>query len=210
MVDRFAGEGFTTRVVVVGSRREESLLTVTSLYLRAVRAGVPARLTTRDAHDRAFEATRILVATLEKAPSADRVSVVDRAGSSVFDARRTASDRPFAGASAALQAAQTAQLSRFDATQWLSELHHITDFATSRRDLPVGVSDLLLDLHETALREVIPELHVPGDGKFATAIEQKTVATLVALRRPQPRERTVDAAAPVIAPVGPDLRGISR
>jgi hypothetical protein len=210
MVDRFAGEGFTTRVVVVGSRRAESLLTVASLYLGAVRGGVPARLTTRDAHDRAFEATRTLVATVEEAPSTDRMTVVDRAGRSVFDAHRSDGDRQFVGAQAALEASQTQRLSRFDATQWLSELHHVTDFAAARRDIPAGVTELLVDLHEVALREVIPELHVPGDGKFATAIEQKTVAALVALRRLQPRERTVDAAAPVIAPVGPDLGGISR
>ena len=93
---------------------------------------------------------------------------------------------------------------------WLSELHHVTEFAASRRDLPDGVTQLLVDLHETALREVIPDLHVPADGKFATAIEQKTVAGLVALRRSLPREQPVTASAPVLAPTGPEREGVSR
>jgi hypothetical protein len=86
----------------------------------------------------------------------------------------------------------------------------MTEFAASRRDLPRGVTELLADLHEVALREVIPELHVPRDGKFRIAIEQKTVANLVALRRAVPQEQSVDAAAPLFVPVGPERGGVSR
>lgn len=206
--ERFAAEGFQTRVVVVGSRRAESLLSVASLYLRDVRAGAAARFTSREAHDRGFAATRALVVALEDAASVDRLTVLGRDGRTVFDAY--GGEGGFGGASAALLAAQSTRLSRFDATQWLSELHHVTEFAASRRDLPRGVTELLVDLHETALREVIPELHVPADGKFATAIEQKTVAGLVALRRALPREQPVDAAAPVFTPTGPERGGVSR
>ncbi|WP_409047880.1 zeta toxin family protein [Microbacterium sp. HA-8] len=206
--DRFAAEGFQARVVVVTSRRAESLLSVASLYLRDVRAGTLARWTSRETHDRGFDATRALVAALEDAASVDRLTVLGRDGRTAFDAHRA--DGGFDGASAALVAAQSARLSRFDATQWLSELHHVTEFAVSRRDLPRGVTELLVDLHETALREVIPELHVPADGKFATVIEQKTVAGLVTLRRSLQREPSVDVAAPVIAPAGPERGGVSR
>lgn len=205
---RFAGEGFQTRAVVVASRRAESLLSVASRYLRDVQADVHARYTSREAHNRGFEATRTLVATLEETASVDRLTVLSRDGRTVFDGHRT--DGGFGGASAALVAAQSARLSRFDATQWLSELHHATEFAESRRDLPRGVTELLVDLHETALREVIPELHIPADGKFATAIEQKTVAGLVTLRHALQREPSVDAAAPVLAPAGPERGGVSR
>lgn len=208
--ERFATEGFRTRVVVVASRRSESLLTVTSEYLRDVHASSPARFVSREMHDRGFEATRALVTAAEGAGSVGRLTVLSRGGKTVFDARRAEGTDAFRGAVAALEAAQTARLSRFDATQWLSELHHVTEFAASRRDLPGGVTELLVDLHETALREVIPELHIPRDGTFATAIEQKTVSNLVLLRRSLPREQVVDAAAPVIAPVGPDRGGISR
>jgi len=205
--ERFAAAGFQTRVVVVASRRAESLLSVTSLYLRDVRAGMPGRFTSRETHDRGFEATRALVAAAANAASIDRLTVLDRDGSTVFDEHHADG---FIGASAALSAVQSARLSRFDATQWLSELHHVTEFAASLRDLPHGVTELLVDLHETALREVIPELHVPADGMFATAIEQKTVAGLVALRRSLQREQPVNAAAPVLAPTGPERGGVSR
>ena len=206
--ERFAAESFQTRVVVVASRRAESMLSVASLYLRDLRAGAAARFTSREAHDRAFDATRALVAALEDAASVDRLTVLGRDGRTVFDTHRR--DGGFGGASGALVAAQSARLSRFDATQWLSELHHVTEFAVSRRDLRRGVTELLVDLHETALREVIPELHVPADGKFATMIEQKTVAGLVTLRRSLQREQSVDAAAPVLAPAGPEQGGVSR
>jgi len=207
---RFAAGGFQTRVVVVGSRRPESLLTVVSRYLRDVQVGGPARYTSREAHDGGFEAARALVSTVEETPSVDRLTVLSRGGDVVFDARRADGEDPFRGASAALMAAQAARMGRFDATQWLSELHHVTDFASSRRDLPGGVTESLVDLHETALREVIPELHVPADGKFATAIEQKTVARLVALRRSLQPAQSADVAAPVLAPGGPERGGVSR
>lgn len=137
-------------------------------------------------------------------------SILKRNGEIAFDALRIDAGDAFRGAGAALEAGQSARLSRFDATQWLSELHHMTEFAASRRDLPRGVTDLLVDLHEVALREVIPELHVPSDGKFTIAIEQRTVANLVALRRSLPQAPTVDVAAPMIVPVGPERGGISR
>ena len=208
--ERFATAGFQTRIVVVASRRAESLLTVTSRYLRDVHGSAPARFVGRDVHDRALEATGELVAATVAAASVARLTILGRAGGVVFDAQRGSVDEPLHGARVALETAQSARLSRFDATQWLSELHHMTEFAASRRGLPRGVTELLVELHEIALREVIPELHVPGDGKFTIAIEQKTVARLAKLRRSLPQEHAVDVAAPVVAPVGPERGGISR
>lgn len=208
--ERFAGEGFQTRIVVAASRRAESLLSVASLYLRGVHASAPARFVSSAAHDRAREATRTLVAAAEDAASIDRLTIVSRNGETAFDAHRADGDDALRGVSAALEDTQSARLSRFDATQWLSELRHITEFAASRRDLPRGMTDLLVDLHQIALREVIPELHVPSGGSFRLAIEQKTVARLVDLRRSIQREQMVDAAAPVVTPVGPERGGISR
>ena len=207
---RFAGEGFTTRLVVVGSTRAESLLSVTSGYLRDVQARRPAVLTDRAAHDEAFAATRRLVASVEESGWVDRVTVVARDGRTVFDGTRT--EAGLAGAQAALVGAQSARMARFDATQWLSELHHITDYATGLRAMPDGVGELLVGLHETALRDVIPQLRIPAGGKFATAIEQKTVAALVALRPTlTPTVGPIDIAAPAIAaPGGPERGGVSR
>lgn len=209
-VARFAAAGFQTRVVIVALRRAESLLSVASLYLSNVRAGTLARLVSREAHDRAFEATHALAAAAEDSVSVDRLTVIGRAGGLVFDALRRDSDEATFGAGAALESEQAARLSRFDATQWLSELHHATDFALTRRDLPSGIAELLLELHDVALREVIPELHVPGDGKFMSAIEQKTAARLSELQSSLPREQFIDLVAPVVTPAGPERSGISR
>lgn len=209
-VARFATAGFQTRVVVVTSRRAESLLSVASLYLRNIRAGALAQFISREAHHRAFEATRALAAEAKQSASVGRLTVIGRNGNSVFDAHRGDSDAMFVGGIAALESEQSARLSRFEATQWLSELHHMTDFAMTRRDLPSGVTELLVELHEVAIREIIPELHVPNDGKFISAIEQKTAARLSELQRSLPREHLVDLAAPVVTPVGPERGGISR
>lgn len=209
--ERFAEEGFTTRLIVVGSRRAESLLSVTSEYLRKVQAGDAVAVVSRDAHNEGFAATRSLVASVAESVWADRLTVIDRGGRVVFDADRGAGTSPFEGAVAALAGAQSARMGRFDATQWLSELHHVTDFAATRRQLPAEVTELLVDLHETSLREVIPELHVPAGGAFATAMEQKTVAALVALRKNViPAVGPVDLAAPVVVPGGPERGGVSR
>lgn len=208
--ERFAAAGFQTRVVVVASRRAASLLSVASLYLSNVHADELAQLVSREAHDRAFQATRALAAQAVNSASVGRLTVIGRAGDPVFDANRHDGEAAFAGAGPALEAEQSARLTRFDATQWLSELHHMTDFAMTRRGLPRGVTELLLELHEVALREVIPELHVPSDGKFISAIEQKTVTRLGDLQRSLPREEVIDLAAPVATPVGPERAGISR
>ena len=210
MAGRFAAAGFQTRIAIVASRRAESLLSVASIYLSNVRASKLALLVSREAHDRAFEATRALAAEAVNSASVGRLTVIGRAGDPVFDANRQDGEAAFAGAGSALEAEQSARLTRFDATQWLSELHHMTDFAMTRRDLPLGVTELLLELHEVALREVIPELHVPSDGKFISAIEQKTVTRLGDLQRSLPREEVIDLAAPVTTPVGPERGGISR
>lgn len=208
-VSRFEAAGFRTRVVVVASRRVEGLLSVTSLYLSNVRDGRLARFVSREAHDRAFEATRALAAEAEGSASVDRLTVIGRNGGLVFDAHRNDGRPAFAGAGAALGAEQSARLSRFDATQWLSELHHMTDFAMTRADLARGAAELLIELHEVALREVIPELHVPSDGKFISAIEQRTATRLSELERSLAREHVVDLAAPAVTRAGPERGGIS-
>lgn len=207
---RFATAGFQTRVAIVAPRRAESLLSLASLYLSNLRAGKLGRLVSREAHDRALEATRALAAATVNSASISRLTVIGRDGNSVFDAHRADGDAAFVGGVGALEAQQSARLSRLDATQWLSELHHATDFAMTRRDLPRAVTELLVELHEVALREVIPELHVPSGGKFISAIEQRTVARLGDLQRALPREEVIDLAAPVATPVGPERGGISR
>lgn len=207
---RFSTQGFSTRIVVVASRRAESLMSVVSRYLREVHAGAPAQYASLAAHDRGYTATRSLVAAVEEAASVDRLTVLGRDGRGAFDAQRAGATDAFAGASAALAVAQSVPMGRFEATQWLSELHHVTDFAMSRSDLSRGVTESLVELHAVAMDEVIPELHVPADGKFATAIGQKVSARLELLRRSLRTEESVNAAAPIPVPGSPELGGRTR
>ncbi|WP_341977776.1 zeta toxin family protein [Microbacterium sp. LWO13-1.2] len=207
---RFATKGFGTRVVVVASRRAESLMSVVSQYLREVHAGAPAQYTSLAAHDRGFTGTHSLVAVAEESAPVDRLTVLGRDGQAVFDAQRAGAMDAFAGASAALSIAQSARLGRFGATQWLSELHHVTDFATSRSDLPRGVTQSLVELHAIAIDEVIPELLVPAGGTFATVMEQKVSARLASLRRSLQPEDSMYTSTPIMVPGGPGQTGPSR
>lgn len=210
LTQRFAGEGFRTRVVVVGVRRAESLLATLSQHLSAVQAGRPARFVSREAHDRGFEGTRALTAALEDSTAVDRVTVLGRAGAPLFDAELDGTGHPFHGAGAALVAAQSERLSSLGSAQWMSELRRVTKFAATMREVPRPVTEVLIDLHETALREIIPELPVPAGSKVVAAQEHRCASELVALRKSLIAERPVDAAAPVVAPAGPERGGVSR
>jgi len=210
LAQRFASEGFRTRVVVVAARRAESLLASASSYLRDVHAGRPTRFVSRDGHDRGFEGTRALTAAIEEADAIDRFTVLGRSGAPVFDAERDDSDRPFRGASAVLRDAQSERLTSLQSAQWLSEYRRVTEFAATLRDLPIPLGELLIDLHETAIREVIRELPVPPGSRVIEAQEHRSAVDLVALRRQLSPERPVDAPAPVVVPAGPERGGPSR
>lgn len=206
---QFAAAGFGTRVTVVGVRRADSVLAVLSHYLRNLQANRPGPYTSRSAHDSGFDGTRALVAALEAEAGVDRLSVVDGRGDFVFDADRHDAGA-FAGASAALAAAQGGRMSRLESTQWLSELHHVTAFAQPRRGLPRDVAETLVELHEIALAEVIPQLHVPAGARFAERTARTTSARLADLRESLVVPVHPDAAAPVVVPAGPERGGVSR
>lgn len=210
ITDRFSGAGFRTRVVISGARRAECLLSAVSHYLRSVQAGMGVRFVSRDAVDRELDSGRMLTAALESSDAVDRVSVVSREGKILFDAERGAGERPFQGASAAFGVAQSERLTSLQSTQWLSELRRVTDYAATLRDAPRALVEALVDLHETALREIIPELPVPAGSKAAAVQERRAAAELVALRRSLSSTSPVDVAAPVVGPAGPDRGGISR
>lgn len=210
LAQRFAGEGFRTRVVVVGVRRAESLLATLSQYLSGVQAGRPTRFVSREAHDRGFDGTRALTAAMENSTALDRVTVLGRAGAPMFDAETDGTDHPFRGAGAALVAAQSERLLSLGSVQWMSELRRVTEFAATLREVPRPVTEALIDLHETALREIIPELPVPAGSKVVAAQEHRSASELVALRKLMIAERPLDAAAPVVAPAGPERGGVSR
>ena len=210
LAQRFAGAGFGTRVVVVGVRRAESLLATVSQYLSAVRAGRPAPLISREEHDRGFEGTRALTTALEDSTTVDRVTVLSRAGAPMFDAEGDGTEHPFQGAGTALVAAQSERLLSLGSVQWMSELRRVTEFSATLREVPRLVTESLIDLHETALREIIPELPVPVGSRVVAAQEHRSASALVALRGSLVVDRSVDAAAPVVAPTGPERGGLSR
>ncbi|MCR2811280.1 MULTISPECIES: zeta toxin family protein [unclassified Microbacterium] len=210
LVQRFRTDGFATRVVVVAARRAESLLSTVSGYLRAVEAGRAGGLVSREIHDQGFAGTGALAAAAEKSDAVDRVTVLDRVGAAAFDAVRTGVDRPFQGAAAALRAAQSQRLSSLESAQWLSELRRVTEFAATLRNVPRPVTEVLIDLHETALREIIPELPVPSGSRVVAAQEHRSASDLVTLRKLLVAERPVDATGPVVVPAGPEHGGPSR
>lgn len=210
LAQRFAGAGFRTRVVVVSARWAESLLSTASQYLRGVQAGRPSHFVSRDEHARGFDGTRALTAAVEDAEVVDRLTVIGRDGGPVFDVEREGWEHPFGGATAALVKAQSQRLTSLQSAQWLSELRRVTDFASTLRDVPRPLTELLIELHETALREIIRELPVPAGSKVIPTQERRSGADLVALRRTLAVERPVDAAAPSVTPTGPDRGGPSR
>ncbi|MGC5173340.1 zeta toxin family protein [Microbacterium sp. DT81.1] len=207
---RFAAEGFRTRIVIAGVRRPESLLSTASLYLRGVQAGGPAHFVSRDAHNRGFEATRAVAVALEDSGQVDRVTILGRDGTPAFDVHSDGKERAFHGATAALLAVQSERLTSLQSAQWLSELRRVTEFAATLRNPPRALTELLIDLHETALREIIPELPVP-DGSSVVATQARASASdLVALRRSLAEHGPIDAAAPSVAVGGPERGGPSR
>lgn len=210
LLQRFRADGFGTRVVVVAARRAESLLSTVSGYLRAVEAGRTGQLVSREMHDRGFEGTGALAAAVEESDAVDRVTVLDRVGAAAFDAVRAGVDRPFQGAAAALRAAQSQRLSSLESAQWLSELRRVTEFAATLRNVPRPVTEVLIDLHETALREIIPELPVPNGSRVVAAQEHRSASDLVALRKLLAAPRPVDATGPVVVPAAPERGGPSR
>lgn len=210
LATRFATDGFQTRVVVVAARRAESLLSNASLSLRAVLAGRPPRFVSRAAHDQGFEGTRALTRALEESDAVDRITVLGRNGDAVFDKHRQDQPNPFSGATSALTAGQAERLTSLQSAQWLSELRHVTTFAMTLREIPRTVTEQLIELHEMALREVIPELAVPANSQAAATLERRSASDLVALRRLLAYESAVDATAPVLVPGGPERGGPTR
>lgn len=208
--DVFAQNGFATRVVIVATPRTESLLAAASRYMLEVRAGRGGRFASVEFHDAGFDGTRALTNALETTPSADRLTILARGGEVLFDAERTDASR-FAGANEALVRGQIARMPGPRSMRWLSELRAVSDFALATGQPARPVAELLIELHEVALREVLPGMQLPTDSQARPAAEESLARQLVELRRSVPAERPrVDVAAPIVsAPAGPD-RGISR
>jgi len=206
-VDAFAAEGFLTRVLVVAARRSESLLTAASRYLEARRRGAPALFTDRDSHERGWVGTQDLVRVAEETTPVDRLTIVGRRGKVLFDAAR---NEGFSGATAAMTVSESAPVTTLQAAEWFGELRRVTEYARDARELSPPVASVLVDLHELALNEVLPQMKVRRQSSFYIEQEARLTRELVSLRR----AATVDLEtplqpAPVFVPPAPSPRGPS-
>jgi UDP-N-acetylglucosamine kinase len=206
----FQSDGFETRLVVVAVRRSESLLATASRYLNARRLRLPARFTDRDTHGRGWIGTQALVREAESTTAVDRLTILSPTGETLFDARRADG---FAGATAALEAAQNASVSVLEGARWFGELRAITDFARRSRELAPPLTEVLVELHQLALTDVLPRMPVPRQSSFAVEQENRLAAEILSLRRELPAvppvAAQVEQSGPVVVPVpsrgGPSL-----
>lgn len=203
----FADVGFTTRIVVVAARRSESLLTTASRFFNARRAMLPARFTDRGVHDRGWVGTHALVREAEASARVDRLTILSRDGSTIFDAR---SDDGFSGATAAFEAVQAVPMTMVSAAEWFGELRRVTEYARQTRELSVPVAEVLVELHELALNEVLPLTPVRRRSSFAVEQEARLSRDLVELRRAAQIERSApEPTAPAYVPPVPERSGPS-
>jgi UDP-N-acetylglucosamine kinase len=203
--DRFAAEGFRTRIAVVAARRAESLLASLSTHLSAMQAGRRSPLVSRDVHDQGFERTRALVAQGEGAASVDRLTIFGRDGSFAFDGERDGSGS-LHGAADALAAAQAKPLTVTQAIAWFGELRRVTEYVRSTRNPRDDVMAQLVELHELALQEMVPQLPLPRASQARDRQEMRLAQDLLTLRR---MRMPADASAPSVSVRGPEQGGPS-
>lgn len=205
----FERAGFRSHVAIVATPRTESLLALASGHLLALRNRDASAPTSVEEHDAGMAATAALVSSLEASPEIDRLTIFGRDGAVLLDADRATG---FASAREVLARAWTAPLSELTARLWLEELTSATDYAEYASVDDDVVRDLLAELHEVALREVVPALGAPADSVAVPRLEARLAARLEELRpAAQRRAGAVEqqAPAPAPTPAQPD-RGISR
>lgn len=190
----FAADGFSTTLAVMAVPRAESLLATVSKHLISAAQGRWSPLVTLEEHDAGFDRTVELVRVVEASSSVEKVVVVGRGGEMRFDAARDGAER-LGGAVGVLEAARLEPVPAPAGRRWLTELRAATEFAlsTGRMDASLGV--VLGELHEVAVREVVPALGLPADSLARPILEQTLTARAAAIRTaippaaPQPIER---------------------
>lgn len=203
---RFADSGYEVRVVTVAARDDQSLLSATSRGLRLMQERQPAEFVTPAENEQSMRDMSALIVAAADSPLVGRVSVLNQHGVSVFDAERSESGM-LSGASVALSTSRSEAMSALEATQWLSELRHMTEYARSLRTVPTAAIDSLIELHEMAIQRVVPELPVPSGSEVAIIQQQRLATDVAALKRMKVHPEVVDAAAPTVTPAesGPSI-----
>ncbi len=199
--DRFRKAGFRVRVVAVAAPRVLSIVTAASRYLRDRKLGNPARFTRLAAHDRGYDGTSRLIGSLETQPAVDRVTILSRGGTILFDqAYDPDKSAAFGDAGHALRNGRDPESWGARSTmELLGELKQITSYAIAAGDLTPQTAELLVEAHNLALTDVIPRLSIDADSPQARFIEQAITEQLVTLRRAATQPDDAEAVAGVEA-----------
>ncbi|MCC2028813.1 zeta toxin family protein [Microbacterium sp. YMB-B2] len=205
---RFADSNYQVHVVVAATRSEESPLSATSRGLREVQQRLQSQFVTPAENEGSFAYVDALVSASAADSAVDRVSVIGRRGLTVLDAHRT-DPTAMANVSSAFRASCSEKMSALEAAQWLSELRHMTAYAQSLRSIPPAALESLIELHEMAIRKVVPDLPVPPDSQVVPIQLVALRSSLAALKQRADRHDSPDIAAPVVTPSTPGT-SISR
>lgn len=200
---RFADSDYQVHVVVAATRSEESLLSATSRGLRQMQQRLQSRFVTPAENARSIADVDALVSASVADSAVDRVSVIGRRGLTVIDAHR-ADPAAMADVSAVFRASCSERMSALEAAQWLSELRHMTAYAQSLRSIPDAAVESIIELHEMAIRKVVPDLPVPPRDSEVVPIQLAYLrSSLAALKQRADRHDSPDIAAPIVTPSTP-------
>lgn len=214
--DRFRAAGFRVQVVAVACPRVLSVVTAASRYLRDRKVGTPARFTRISAHDRGYDGTTRLIGSLGSHAAVDRVTILSRSGSILFDQSRDPDGvAGFGDAGSALRSGRDPESWGARSTmELLGELKQITSYAIAAGDLTPPTEELLMEAHSLALTDVIPRLSVDAHSPQARFIQQAITEQLVALGRAASQPNAASAVVGVEAtrdPAGPtETQGVQR
>lgn len=187
---QFSDAGYEVRTVVVVPRRAESLLAVASAHFRQIqRTGDAVEVSVAD-HDARWADVRDVLAAVSAEPGAE-VTMLDGSGNELPVDSSDSFNRARAGGP-----------TKRAAVAWLGELRRITDFARSLSPRATDL-DLLIELHQVALREVVPAMNLPASSTTGPQLESRLAAEAQSLRRQLSALPTSDpsAAAVVEMPV---------
>ena len=191
---QFLDAGYQVQTVVVVPRRAESLLAVASAHYRQIqRTGDAVEVSVAD-HDVRWTDVRDVLAAVSTEPGLE-VTVLDGSGNELPVDSSDAFNRARAGGP-----------TKRAAVEWLGELRRITDFA---RSLPPRTThlDLLIELHQAALRQVVPAMDLPPNSTTGPQLESRLAAEAQSLRRqraalPTSEPATVSEPAPEFPAIG--------
>ncbi|WP_295575009.1 hypothetical protein [uncultured Microbacterium sp.] len=191
----FASSGFSTRFVAIAEREAEVKLSAASSRLLEWRRGAGDATGGRTGP---VTVLPVLSGVAENPSAVQQVVVLSRTGDVAF----RSANADHAGAVSAFEAAAAERLGTLRSTLWLSQLRHMTRFLGSQRSAPRWAVDDLIDLHEFALTEIVPELPIPADSEFNRIQVARLSATLSVLRDAPGTDAHEDVALslPVPAP----------